>query len=92
MRWKKPCFVAVSIAGLAWVFGVFTTGFVLAMAAALIGDCYLPIAWKLRAPILAGLAIGLALLRVESFATGIPDQRLAGARHHVHVPHDSLHV
>src|SRR4051812_33113190 len=35
-RWKKPCFVAVSIAGLAWVFGMVTAGYVLGMAAVLI--------------------------------------------------------
>src|SRR5690348_5370721 len=29
LRWKKPCFVAVSIAGLAWIFGAATTGYVL---------------------------------------------------------------
>src|SRR5438105_1491202 len=31
-RWKKPCFVAVSIAGLAWVFGIATAGYVMALA------------------------------------------------------------
>ena len=72
-RWKKPCFVAVSIAGLAWVFGVVTAGYVLALAAMLIGLCYLPVAWMLRAAVLAALGVGLALVRPESFATGIPD-------------------
>src|ERR1700722_11689593 len=72
-RWKKPCFVAVSIAGLAWVFGLSTAGYVLLLAALLIGVCYLPVAWKVRASALAVVALGLALSRPESFATGIPD-------------------
>jgi alginate O-acetyltransferase complex protein AlgI len=72
-RWKKPCFVAVSIAGLAWVFGLGTAGYVLLLAVILIGVCYLPIAWKVRATALATVGVGLALLRPESFATGIPD-------------------
>jgi len=72
-RWKKPCFVAVSIAGLAWVFGLGTAGYVLLLAVLLIGVCYLPVAWKVRATALATVGVGLALLRPESFATGIPD-------------------
>ena len=72
-RWKKPCFVAVSIAGLAWVFGLGTAGYVLLLAVLLIGVCYLPVAWKVRATVLAVVAASLALLRPESFSTGIPD-------------------
>ena len=72
-RWKKPCFVAVSIAGLAWVFGLGTAAYVLLLAVLLIGVCYLPVAWKVRATALATVGVGLALLRPESFATGIPD-------------------
>jgi hypothetical protein len=72
-RWKKPCFVAVSIAGLAWIFGTATAGFVLALAALLIGVCYLPLAWEARAAILAAVAVGLATVRLESVTTGIPD-------------------
>jgi D-alanyl-lipoteichoic acid acyltransferase DltB (MBOAT superfamily) len=72
-RWKKPCFVAVSIAGLAWVFGIATALYVLLLAVLLIGVCYLPVAWKVRATALAAVGIGLALLRPESFARGIPD-------------------
>jgi D-alanyl-lipoteichoic acid acyltransferase DltB (MBOAT superfamily) len=72
-RWKKPCFVAVSIAGLAWIFGAATTGYVLALAALLIGVCYLPLAWKARAALLAAIGVGLAMLRLESLTTGIPD-------------------
>ena len=72
-RWKKPCFVAVSIAGLAWIFGTATAGFVLALAALLIGVCYLPLAWEARAAVLAAIAVGLATVRLESVTTGIPD-------------------
>jgi hypothetical protein len=71
-RWKKPCFLAVSVAGLTWIFGAATAGFVLALAAMLIGVCYLPIAWNARAAILAAIGVGLALVRIESVDTGIP--------------------
>jgi D-alanyl-lipoteichoic acid acyltransferase DltB (MBOAT superfamily) len=71
-RWKKPCFVAVSAAGLAWVFGLATAGYVLLLGALLIGICYLPVAWIVRASGLGALALGLALLRPESFGSGIP--------------------
>jgi D-alanyl-lipoteichoic acid acyltransferase DltB (MBOAT superfamily) len=71
-RFKKPCFVAVSIAGLAWVFGIDTTGYVLLIAALLISLCHMPAAWSVRAAILGTLALGLTLLRPESFARGIP--------------------
>jgi alginate O-acetyltransferase complex protein AlgI len=72
-RFKKPCFVAVSIAGLAWIFGPETTGYVLVLAALLIGVCYLPVAWKIRAAILAALAVVFAAIRPGAAATGIPD-------------------
>jgi D-alanyl-lipoteichoic acid acyltransferase DltB (MBOAT superfamily) len=62
-RWKKPLFAAVSIAGLAWVFGGATAGIVLGLSAVLIGVCYLPIAWGVRAGIVAALAAGFALMR-----------------------------
>jgi D-alanyl-lipoteichoic acid acyltransferase DltB (MBOAT superfamily) len=72
-RWKKPAFVALSIGGLAWVFGLETAGYVLGFAALLIGVCYLPVAWTVRAATLAALAVGLALVHPESLAaTGIP--------------------
>jgi D-alanyl-lipoteichoic acid acyltransferase DltB (MBOAT superfamily) len=72
-RFKKPCFVAVSIAGLAWIFGAATTGYVLGLAAVLIGVCYLPVAWNFRAAVLAALAVLFAMARPASAATGIPD-------------------
>jgi alginate O-acetyltransferase complex protein AlgI len=72
-RWKKVCFLAVSIAGLTWVFGLAATGCVLALASVLIGVCYLPVAWLARTAILAALGLGLGLLRPHSAITGIPD-------------------
>jgi alginate O-acetyltransferase complex protein AlgI len=72
-RWKKPCFLAVSVAGLAWVFGAPTTGCVLVLSAFLIGACYLPIAWGYRAAIVAAAATAMALARPHAAATGIPD-------------------
>jgi D-alanyl-lipoteichoic acid acyltransferase DltB (MBOAT superfamily) len=72
-RWKKPCFVAVSVGGLAWVFGLATAGYVVLLAGFLIGICYLRLAWMVRAAVLVTLGVGLALLHPESFSTGIPN-------------------
>ena len=72
-RWKKPFFVAISIAGMGWVFGAETSVWVLALAPLLIGVCYLPIAWFGRAALMACLAFACALARPENVATAIPD-------------------
>ncbi|MGP0068520.1 MAG: hypothetical protein ACLQGP_33590, partial [Isosphaeraceae bacterium] len=73
-RWKKPLFVAVSIAGLFWIAGAWATAIVLAIAAALIGVCYLPIPWLARALACAAIAAAMALARPESaYSAGIPD-------------------
>jgi hypothetical protein len=72
-RWKKPLFVAVSIAGMAWIFGVLTTLAVLAIAAVLIGICYLPVAWGVRAGLIAAIAAGCAALRPDAVGTALPN-------------------
>ncbi len=72
-RWKKPLFVATSIAGMFGVFGTETAAIVLGFASALIGICYLPIAWKLRAGLVAGVGTAMAFARPETVATAIPD-------------------
>jgi D-alanyl-lipoteichoic acid acyltransferase DltB (MBOAT superfamily) len=72
-RWKKPFFLAVSVAGMAWVFGAEVAFSLLALAALLIGACFLPVRWSARAAIVAGLAAVLVLLRVRGTAGAIPD-------------------
>jgi D-alanyl-lipoteichoic acid acyltransferase DltB (MBOAT superfamily) len=72
-RRKRPFFVVVSIGGMAWVFGAATSVVVLALAATLIGACFLPIAWRWRATIVAALTVAFALVRPEGVATAIPD-------------------
>jgi hypothetical protein len=72
-RWKKPCFVAVSIAGLFWVGGAATAALVLALAALLIGICYLPIAWSARATACAATAAVMVAARPGAAALGVPD-------------------
>ncbi len=49
LRWKKPLFVAVSIAGLFLVAGPWASAIVMAVAAAFIGTCFLPLPWTARA-------------------------------------------
>ena len=72
-RWKKPMFVAVSIAGLAWIFGMATSAVVLALSAVLIGVCYLPLAWPARAAIVAALTALFAAFRAELLADPAPE-------------------
>jgi alginate O-acetyltransferase complex protein AlgI len=62
-RWKKPFFVATSVAGLVWVFGPSVAAIVLPVALILIGVCFLPISWIARATMIGAIALGLALLR-----------------------------
>ena len=45
-RFKKPLFVAISMAGLFWVFGGYLAAIVLGFATVLIGVCFLPIRWS----------------------------------------------
>lgn len=71
-RWKKPLFIAVSIAGLAWIFGALTAAIVVALAGLLIGICYLPAPWTLRAGLIAGLAGLFAFARAETTFTAVP--------------------
>ena len=74
-RWKKPAFVLTSLLGLTWVFGAATSACVTALAAILIGVCFLPIAWHARVAILAALAVafGVATTRPGPLAAAIPD-------------------
>ena len=72
-RWKKPFFVAVSIVGLFWIFGIQVAALVMTGATVLIGTCLLPIRWALRASIIAFLATALALARGGVAHAIVPD-------------------
>jgi alginate O-acetyltransferase complex protein AlgI len=72
-RWKKPLFVAVSTAGMFWVFGTPVASIVLLSAAVLIGVCLLPIRWIGRAALVALLAAAVACARSGSARTLVPD-------------------
>ena len=76
-RLKKPAFVAISVAGLAWALGPGVAAVVLPAAALLIGACFLPISWRARAGIVAGLALALSVARALAPATGATDAALA---------------
>ena len=62
-HWKKPLFVAVSMVGLFLVAGPWSALIVLAVAAAFLGVCYLPIRWSARAAACAAMAIAIACAR-----------------------------
>lgn len=74
-RWKKPFFIAVSVAALALVYGPAVAGYVLPVAAALIGICYLPIAWPARAGLVGTIAVAIAVARGSGFVS-FPDYTL----------------
>jgi D-alanyl-lipoteichoic acid acyltransferase DltB (MBOAT superfamily) len=73
LRWKKPLFVAVSLVGLVLVAGPWASAVVLAVAAAFIGACYLPLPWAARAAACAAMAGAIAWARPALVAAGIPD-------------------
>ncbi|MGO9470783.1 MAG: hypothetical protein ACLQIB_28520 [Isosphaeraceae bacterium] len=71
-RFKKPLFVAISVFGLFWVFGSQVALVVLALAALLIGICFLPIPWIARVSIAAALAAAIAWGRAAITQSLVP--------------------
>jgi alginate O-acetyltransferase complex protein AlgI len=72
-RYKKPLFVAISLAGLFWVFGPTLGAIVLSFAALLIGVCFLPIKWSFRASIIAAIAVACAVARPGLASSFVPE-------------------
>ncbi len=72
-RWKKPLFVAISVFGLGWVFGALTALTVVAVSSVLIGVCYLPVRWGIRASLVAAIAVVCALLRPDAMSSSMPN-------------------
>jgi len=72
-RLKKPAFVALSVAGLAWALGANVAAVVLPAAALLIGACFLPIRWGARAAIVAALGAAFGVARALAPAAGAMD-------------------
>jgi hypothetical protein len=71
-RLKKPAFVAISLLGLAWVFGAAVAAVVLPLALLLIGLCRCRLPWGARVAAVGAAAVGLALARAGVVATGVP--------------------
>ena len=71
-RLKRPFFVGVSIVGIGLVFGTAVAAVVVALAALLIGVCYLPTSWIRRAAIVAGLGLVMALARAGRIDLAMP--------------------
>ena len=72
-RFKKACFIAISITGLFWVFGALLSAIVLAFAFVLIGVCFLPIRWSFRAALITAIALACAIARPGLAGGVIPD-------------------
>lgn len=60
---RLPGFVVVSLAGIFLLFGPADGGWMLAFGGVLIGVAHIPIRFALRVPLIAGLAVLLALMR-----------------------------
>ena len=71
--WKKPFFSAVSIFGMALVFGPLTSACILALGCGLIGLTRLPIAWIWRAAAIACVAAVFACARGGLLPLPLPD-------------------
>jgi len=76
LRLRLPAFVALSLAGIAYVLGLEPTGWSPALAAArglplvaigllLIGICHLPLRWSARIAVLVATGVALAACRAE---------------------------
>ena len=72
-RWKKPFFLALSTAGLIWVFGLPASAWVFALAASCIGLARLPIDWKWRAMLVSSVGVVALLLRPGAASWLIPE-------------------
>ncbi len=62
-RWKKPFFLGLSLAGLFTVFGPAPATAAAGLVAAFVAMTRLPVAWTIRAGLVAACGLGLALLR-----------------------------
>ena len=71
-RWKKPFFLAVSVAGLFGVFGMAAGLSVLSLTFGLIAVTRLPVAWGTRAAIIGLIGLGLGIARAGTAGDGSP--------------------
>jgi D-alanyl-lipoteichoic acid acyltransferase DltB (MBOAT superfamily) len=69
MAWRLPWFVALSLAGILWVFGLADGLWFLGLGGVLIAACHLPFTMRVRVAIVAVLALGFAALRAGYAAT-----------------------
>jgi D-alanyl-lipoteichoic acid acyltransferase DltB (MBOAT superfamily) len=76
LRFKKPLFLAVSVTGLFWIFGIHVAAVVLGFSTILIGTCFLPVPWVARAAAVAAVAVTLACARASLPRAIIPDNVL----------------
>ncbi len=72
-RLKKPAFLAISLAGLALVFGPTTAMIVSGMGIGLIALARLPISWGTRALLILGSACLLGLARAGIIGSPVPE-------------------
>ena len=73
LRFKKPLFVAVSIVGLGWIFGLTAAAIVVALGLSLIALSRLPTAWTTRVAVLMAVGLILGVTRAWSTRLPVPD-------------------
>ena len=71
-RWKKPFFLAVSVAGLFGGFGPEAGLSVVGLALGLIAVTRLPVRWGVRAGLVAAIGVGLGIARGWAAGNGSP--------------------
>jgi len=71
-RLKKIGFVAISLVGLGVVFGGAVMLTIVAAATLLIGICYVPVRWGIRASLVGAVALGVASLRSGTVHSTLP--------------------
>jgi D-alanyl-lipoteichoic acid acyltransferase DltB (MBOAT superfamily) len=64
MKARLPFFLALSIFGIGFVFGIEAGAWLVGIGVLLIGICYLPIGFRARIALLLGTGAGLAALRI----------------------------
>ncbi len=64
-RFRLPFFALLSVAGILWILGPATGGWVVGLSLALIGICHLPAPFSIRVSLLMISAIALAVTRLQ---------------------------
>ena len=71
LAWRMPFFVALSLLGIGWVFGLAQGALLVTMGIALIGVCHLPVRWSVRIALLLAIGTLFAFARAGAVSTPV---------------------